>query len=182
MHCKNNPKKTYTGLEPSPKGLGYCASGMKENTIMKGRDGNMWIIKNGKWVKNISKEYYKDKLFKKLFKWWQLLAIGDLIAIYRNGRIKKISSTLDTLRARAIDIRYKWGKLDEDSNVICIIWSAQSADVLLSFISYLAKKSTLKKLHELVQMKNLPKYLTENYKKYFVKYKFVGVKDYILKY
>ena len=40
MYCKNNPKKTYLGTEPSPKGLGYCASGEK--------DGNMWVKKNGK--------------------------------------------------------------------------------------------------------------------------------------
>jgi len=26
MYCKNNPKKTYTGLEPSPKGLGFCST------------------------------------------------------------------------------------------------------------------------------------------------------------
>ena len=26
-NCKNNPKKTFIGDEPSPKGLGYCASG-----------------------------------------------------------------------------------------------------------------------------------------------------------
>lgn len=182
MYCKNNPKKTYTGLEPSPKGLGYCASVMKENTIMKGRDGNMWVIKNGRWIKKITKEYYKDKLFKKLFKWWQLLANGDLIAIYKNGKIKRITSTLVSIRERAIDIIHKWEKLYEDGNIVCIIWSAQSADVLLSFISYLIKKSTLKKLDELLKMKNLPKYLIENYKKYFVKYDFVGVKDYILKY
>ena len=40
-HCKNNHKKTYIGDEPSPKGLGYCASGEKEGTKMKGKDGNM---------------------------------------------------------------------------------------------------------------------------------------------
>ena len=31
--------------EPSPKGLGYCAHGMKEGDKKKGKDGNMWIIK-----------------------------------------------------------------------------------------------------------------------------------------
>lgn len=44
-YCKNNPKKTYKGTEPSPKGLGYCASGEKEGTIKKGKDGNKWIKK-----------------------------------------------------------------------------------------------------------------------------------------
>jgi len=51
-YCINNNKKTYTGNEPSPKGLGYCASGEKEGTKMKGKDGNMWIKSNGKWIKN----------------------------------------------------------------------------------------------------------------------------------
>ena len=37
-NCKNNPKKQYTGDEPSPKGLGYCASGETEGTEMKGKD------------------------------------------------------------------------------------------------------------------------------------------------
>ena len=41
-YCLNNPKRTYKGNEPSPKGLGYCASGEKEGTKMKGKDGNMW--------------------------------------------------------------------------------------------------------------------------------------------
>ena len=49
--CKNNNKKNYTGEEPSPKGLGYCASSEKEGTKMKGKDGNIWIKKNGRWIK-----------------------------------------------------------------------------------------------------------------------------------
>lgn len=49
-YCINNNKKTYTGNEPSPKGLGYCASAEKEGTKMKGQDGNIWIKSNGKWV------------------------------------------------------------------------------------------------------------------------------------
>ena len=28
--CKNDPKRKYTGDEPSPKGLGWCAHGEKE--------------------------------------------------------------------------------------------------------------------------------------------------------
>jgi hypothetical protein len=60
--CKNNPKKTYTGEEPSPKGLGFCAGSEKEGTIMKGKDGNMWIKSNGRWVKNKSDEDVKKIL------------------------------------------------------------------------------------------------------------------------
>ena len=43
-YCKNNNKKTYTGDEPSPKGLGYCAHSENIGTIKNGKDGNKWII------------------------------------------------------------------------------------------------------------------------------------------
>ena len=61
MKCKNNPKKSYTGKEPSPKGFGWCASGEIIGKKRIGKDGNRWIIKkmnNGskKWVKYIDKK------------------------------------------------------------------------------------------------------------------------------
>ena len=54
--CKNDPKKTYKGNEPSPKGLGYCAHNENIGVIKKGTDGNKWIItitKKGikRWIK-----------------------------------------------------------------------------------------------------------------------------------
>jgi hypothetical protein len=54
--CKNDPKKTYKGNEPSPKGLGYCAHNENIDVIKKGTDGNKWIIavtKKGikQWIK-----------------------------------------------------------------------------------------------------------------------------------
>lgn len=42
--CKNDPKRSYQGSEPSPKGLGYCAHACKEKTVMKGRDGAQWKV------------------------------------------------------------------------------------------------------------------------------------------
>ena len=59
--CINDPSKTYKGDEPSPKGLGYCAHAEKEDKIMKGKDGNNWIVKK---VKNGSKRWIKtnDKI------------------------------------------------------------------------------------------------------------------------
>lgn len=65
--CKNDPKSSYKGDEPSPKGLGYCAHAENVGTKMKGKDGNMWIIKETskkikRWVKLSSekkgKKYY----------------------------------------------------------------------------------------------------------------------------
>ena len=54
--CKNAETGTYKGTEPSPKGLGYCARGEKVGKKKKGRDGNMWEVKETKkgtarWVK-----------------------------------------------------------------------------------------------------------------------------------
>ena len=54
--CKNNPKRSYKGTEPSPKGLGYCASGEKVGTIKKGKDKKKWIIKE---IKNKVKRWVK---------------------------------------------------------------------------------------------------------------------------
>ena len=55
--CKNNPNHKYKGTEPSPKGIGWCASGEKIGRKRKGKDGNMWIIKK---VSNGSKRWMKD--------------------------------------------------------------------------------------------------------------------------
>ena len=161
MYCKNNPKKTYLGSEPSPKGFGYCASGEKEGTEMKGKDGNMWVKKNGKWVKQMDK----------LYKWWLKLSQGNLIAIYKDGKHKLITSQKKTHKAFSKDISEKWKELDANNDVKCIIWSAQSIDILESFVEYIAKKLSIK-------TNNLPEYLLKNYKKFFVKYKEVGNKDY----
>ena len=43
--CKNDSQRRYTGKEPSPKGLGYCAHAMKLGSRKKGLDGNTWIVK-----------------------------------------------------------------------------------------------------------------------------------------
>lgn len=179
MYCKNNPKKTYIGTEPSPKGLGYCASGEKEGTEMKGKDGNMWVKKNGKWVKKISKEDYYKKLLDKLIKWWRPLSQGNLIAIYKDGKHKIITSQKKTHKAFSKDIFEKWKELDANNDVKCIIWSAQSYDTLESFVEYLIKKLSIKKLQDILS--NIPEYLLKNYKKFFIKYKEVGNKDYTFK-
>ena len=66
--CKNDPKKTYIGNEPSPKGLGYCAHAEKLDVVRKGLDGNKWIISTTskgvkRWVKHkIEKKIKKDSV------------------------------------------------------------------------------------------------------------------------
>jgi len=42
--CINDPTRSYTGKEPSPKGRGYCAHAQTEGDREKGRDGAMWTV------------------------------------------------------------------------------------------------------------------------------------------
>lgn len=182
--CKNNPKRTYTGKEPSPKGLGYCASGEKEGKVMKGKDGNLWIKSNGKWIKKDNSENIeniKKELDKKLYNWWTSLAKGNIIIIYKDGSHQLIKSSMKTDKAQIKNIREKWTEFDKDNNIKAIIWSAQSVDIIQSFIDYLIKKSSKNKLRQLLNMKDISSYLLQNYKKYFVKYEYYSKKDYTFK-
>ncbi len=43
--CKNDPKRFYTGKEPSPKGLGYCAHTQSVGTVRTGKDGYKWVVR-----------------------------------------------------------------------------------------------------------------------------------------
>jgi hypothetical protein len=54
--CINDTTKYYTGNEKSPMGLGYCSSGEEIGQKMKGKDNNLWIVKEGeggkkRWIK-----------------------------------------------------------------------------------------------------------------------------------
>ncbi len=176
--CKNNKNKTYTGEEPSPKGLGYCASGEKEGKEMKGKDGNMWIKINGKWIKESP---YKKILHKKLYKWWQKLAEGQIIIIYDDDKHTITNSNMKTRKAQLKEIIQKWKESNEDKNVKAIIWSAQSTDAIDQFIDFIIKRKTKFNLDEIIKLKNLPSYLVDNYKLFFKKYEFYGKKDYTLR-
>jgi len=67
--CKNDPKRSYKGTEPSPNGLGYCAHSEKVGEIKKGRDNNLWIVKeykkSKKWIKYKGAYKRKDKTKRK---------------------------------------------------------------------------------------------------------------------
>lgn len=54
--CKNDKARNYTGNEPSPKGLGWCAHADKEGKRRKGKDGVMYIV-----VKRASGSLYWKK-------------------------------------------------------------------------------------------------------------------------
>jgi hypothetical protein len=64
--CINDPKKSYKGNEPSPKGLGYCAHTEEIGTIKNGLNGNKWIISSTakgikRWIKYNVKNKKEDK-------------------------------------------------------------------------------------------------------------------------
>lgn len=66
--CINVTTKYYTGNEKSPMGLGYCSSGEDIGKKMKGKDNNLWIVKEGdggkkRWIKfnDISSTATPDK-------------------------------------------------------------------------------------------------------------------------
>ena len=56
-----NQNCNFKGLEPSPKGFGLCARMVLEGEKAKGKDGNIWIKKAGRWVKDIEINKYKKK-------------------------------------------------------------------------------------------------------------------------
>ena len=53
--CNCDESRFYTGKEPSPKGLGFCAHCIPLNVTMKGLDGNLWenqkYSKGKRWIK-----------------------------------------------------------------------------------------------------------------------------------
>lgn len=64
MKCKNDPKRTYKGTEPSPKGNGWCAHAEKVGKKRKGTDGHMWTViqtKTSKRWSRVSRKPLKRK-------------------------------------------------------------------------------------------------------------------------
>ena len=76
--CLNDSKRHFSGNEPSPKGLGFCAHAEKEGTIRMGRNQKEWIVKADKhgvmsWKKhtvlNLDTSDFK--------KWWLQLHLTN---------------------------------------------------------------------------------------------------------
>jgi hypothetical protein len=71
--CINDNSKKFIGNEPTPKGLGYCASGYKVGKCKYGKDGNLYTIIQTttckKWKKinfnldNLDDKYYRNVYF-----------------------------------------------------------------------------------------------------------------------
>lgn len=58
--CIGSKPGSYKGTEPSPKGYGYCARNCAELSTAKGKDGQVWIVWNNKWV------HYSDSIKQKV--------------------------------------------------------------------------------------------------------------------
>jgi hypothetical protein len=147
---------------------------------MKGRDGNMWIKRDGKWVKYQNIEY-NEKIRFKLYNWWRNLSNGGFVVIYKNGNTKLIVSEMKTIKAQINDIKKQWLSSQENEEVVAIIWSSISSDVLHFFANYIIKTHTKKEIEEIIKIRNLPKFILQNYKKYFTQTDLFGKKDYVFK-
>lgn len=145
---------------------------------MKGKDGDNWVVKRGRWVKQ---KFDYLLLSDKLYRWWHYLAVGNFIIIKKDGTTQLIKSSAKTFDAQVKNIQEKWLKYTNDPNVEAIIWSSQSSDNIEEFAEYIVKHESQEKVKYMMSLKNLPAYLLANYKKYFVKYKLHGSKDYTLK-
>jgi hypothetical protein len=179
--CKNNPSRSYTGTEPSPKGLGYCASGDAIGKKRKGKDGNIWIVKevsngSGRWVKyttyNITK--LRDLLWNKMYKWWSPLSKGKIIVINKDG-----TYTITSLDKKKYDIR--WKEYGKDMNTKYILWSGMSVDYLYYFIEYILYKCNIQVIEQFVKEKDTLQIIVHNFSKYCVKEEYHSGKDYMLK-
>lgn len=187
--CKNDPKSKYAGTEPSPKGYGYCAHAEKIGTERRGRDQNMWVVKNysgvKRWVRSNgvcvvgTDNKMHDKLYDKMAKeWWQNLSNGAIIIVYNDNTYELYISNKKTFAAANRDVGLEWIYADSDPTVKAIIWSTRSIDSLYHFVKTICKNKKL--ANELSSAKYTLDILLANPKKYFTKYPYIGSKDYVV--
>lgn len=133
--CKNNIHKKYTGMEPSPKGFGFCASVEKEGTKMKGKDGNIWIKKNGRWFIYKKNENNEDN--KKLS--------------------KKTSKKLSLEKLKEINKKYKITSSGTKEELVLRLWNIRNVAIsnedLMLIIDFLEKKEQ-DKVRKLIEKRN----------------------------
>jgi hypothetical protein len=179
--CLNDPKKSYKGTEPSPKGLGYCAHGMNVGEKKKGKDGNIWIIKK---VKNGSKRWMKVKeydinklrkiLWNKQVKWWYKLSAHSILLIFKDGKFK--FKKTDGKKGEE-----EWIEFGNDKNIKYILWSSISSDNLQQFIEFILNKCDNKTIEKFIKEKDTLKIIVKDFKKFCIEYKIWSEKDYLLK-
>lgn len=99
--CKNDSTRYFNGTEPSPKGLGWCAHGMKKDVVKKGKDGKQWIVKtnrNGskRWVRLQKKTQIVGKTKNKS-------TIRDLTSSKLKQKLKNISVQMLVYKNKTIN-------------------------------------------------------------------------------
>jgi hypothetical protein len=194
--CKNDKTRSFKGTEPSPKGLGWCAHGMKVGAVKKGKDGREWEvsgIKNGskRWMK--VNEYDINKLYEylknKIHNWWYELSIGGLLVIYNNKKYKLIKYKKKTLLDKIKNKLFKknqsndeeWNNLKNNKDIKYILWSSRSYDNLDQFINFILEKSSIKIIEDFIKQKDTLKLISNNFTKLCNKYYMYSNKDYVLK-
>jgi len=143
--CINDPKKSYKGIEPSPKGVGFCAHACIEGTIMKGKDGNEWIVKK---IKNGSKKWIKVSFNKcNMILYYKKKIGGEFIHGYLNQYSIKFGKIEN-------DKFYPWksyNKFDKEEN---IPKNYEQIDIPINFMNEYLCGDNEKIMNELNKIKN----------------------------
>lgn len=121
--CKNDPKTSYTGKEPSPKGLGYCSKKERIGTKKRGKDKKMWIVKKrADGVKLWTRFSNKNKITKKRKYMMKggVISNKDVVDFYKKAFIKIMIESLESVNNNdPFYINDHWKRFD--SNVQNII-------------------------------------------------------------
>lgn len=147
--CINDPKKSYKGTEPSPKGLGYCAHSEKIGSEKKGRDGNLWVVKkvgkSKRWMKKSTKDSVK-LFYKKKFG-------GRFIHGYGKEHNIKIGKIL-------CDKFYEWKSYNKFSKVGEKIPNWENIDVPKGVCEEFIEGKNEKNIKELISLNKKKHYFT----------------------
>lgn len=88
--CKNIPEGEkacyYTGKENTPRGRGYAARHC-EGKSKKGNDGQMYVAKNGRWVKKTSTRRVRKTSPRMMYN-------SGMLSMYRPGKVFIITSQI----------------------------------------------------------------------------------------
>lgn len=158
MRCVNDPKRSYSGAEPSPKGLGWCAHAEKTGARRKGRDGRVWAIattKDGtrRWapLNAVNSEDGRRKveslvraLENGIYPWWGKLAEGAAtFAVYKNGQHAFVEAKAKTGTARLKEVAAMERELAADARTRAVVWSSMSRDTMTFFVRHILAKAGL---------------------------------------
>lgn len=176
--CKNDPRRSYVGTEPSPKGLGYCAHAEAVGKIRKGVNGLKWIVRQDPggrkvWRKltraRVSANYNPEQharqtLEKRLRRKWQVLAEGNFYVVTRD-RITLVKSSKKTPSAKNKELVAHMKAAQADRNVKALLMSGASYDNFHHFVfGQWMRASTVK---QLLEQDDPWTYILQHYRRFF---------------